>query len=109
MKHAQKISLMRYEEEASIAGDENNNIGVDTVNYMLNEAKNLIENDEKLKRQQMLDQLCASYKLRLTNDVNLPINEKKTKLITIMNTYPFCIIQGGTGSALRNFIQSYLN
>lgn len=104
MNHAQKISLMRYEEDGSIAGDENNNLGAEAVNQMLNEAKNLIENDEIVKRQQMLEQLCANYSLRSKYNVNLPITEKKSKLITFMNTYPFCIIQGSTGMEIIHIL-----
>lgn len=104
MKHVVKLNRMHVDEDSSLIGDENNNMGKRNMDAMIEDAKNIIEVDTSVKRQQQLDNLCENYSFERSFEVNLPIMEKQQKIKTFIASYPFCIIQGGTGKRLQNLL-----
>ena len=96
MRHVNKLSKLNTD-DCSIVGDENNNIGSENVKRMMDAAKTVMDVDEEQRKQQLLDQLCKNYKLREKFDVELPITDKKQRILNHISTYPFYIIQGSTG------------
>lgn len=105
IKQVQKLNRINHSESGSMLGDENNNM---KINHMIEQAKQIIEVDDKVKREAMLEQLCKTYQTKPRFDVNLPIQEKKHKLNMFIATYPFCIIQGSTGCGKTTQVPQYI-
>ena len=78
------------ENEAVEFNDENNNYN-NIVDEQVAKNFNPISTDEAKK--QILEQQCNNYVLKDFNP-RLPITEKKDEIVTFIDTYKFCIIEG---------------
>jgi hypothetical protein len=95
MKRVCKLNRIGYDEEASMLGDENNNMS--KLEKLLASAEQIKDEDEDLMRRELVNELCDNYSFKSSFEINLPITEKMQKLKTFIASYPFCIIQGNTG------------
>ena len=102
MKHAAGLTKMYHNEDTDLIGDENNNFGMQEMQKMIEESKKMIEQDKDVDKQKKLDELCQNFDFKPKVDVNLPITDKRSKLINFLGCYNYSIIQGNTGSLLKS-------